>query len=277
LPMLSALQKGNLQLAVVAFSMVAMVLFERGRPAAGGALLAFAAASKLYPGLLVLYLLVRRQWRALGWTAFWGAVLTAAALADLGWRPFRDFFAHLPLLLSGEAFPAFRNPAAMANNFSVPGLVFKLKVLGIGQMGFGAAKVVGWIYTVVAVWATVAVARRTLSPRDLPVAWLAIIAIATLRSPFLPQAYAAFPLVWLLALLAALQAPSPKQVALTAAAWLALNVFIPPDLAAPATLALASLVPQGVTYALAALAVRHVLARRHAAAPALAPAPAVAV
>ena len=99
-------------------------------------MLAFATASKLYPGLLIVYLLVRRQWRALAWTAGWGAVLTLATLADVGWLQIRAFFEHLPGLLSGEAFPAFRNPAAMAMNFSVPGIGFKLKVLGIGDLSF---------------------------------------------------------------------------------------------------------------------------------------------
>src|SRR5260221_2954637 len=59
LPTISNLQKGNVQGMVIALSMLAMVLFERRRFAAGGILLAFVTASKLYPGLLVVYLLVR--------------------------------------------------------------------------------------------------------------------------------------------------------------------------------------------------------------------------
>lgn len=265
-PMFSALQKGNLQLVVVALSMLGMVLIERGRAAAGGLLLAYATASKLFPGLLILYLLVRRQWRALAWTAGWGVVLTLATLADLGWGAMREFFDHLPRLLSGEAFPAFRNPGAMANNFSIPGLVFKLKVLGIESIGFGAMKALGWLYTIVAVWATVAVARRPLSARDLPLAWLAIVVIASLRSPFLPQAYAAFPAVWLLALLAAADAPTPRRLALVMAGWAALNVLIPNDVASPVTIAVASFVPQMTMIATAVIAVRRVLMLREEAA-----------
>ena len=55
---------GNVQLAIIAVSMVAMLMFERQRHATGGVLLAYAVVSKLYPGLLVLYLLLRRDWRA---------------------------------------------------------------------------------------------------------------------------------------------------------------------------------------------------------------------
>ncbi len=259
-PMLSALQKGNIQLVVVALSMLAMLLLDRRHHASGGLVLAFATASKLYPGLLIVYLLVRRQWRALAWTAGWGAVLTVAALADVGWLQFRGFFEHVPGLLSGEAFPAFRNPGAMAMNFSLPNIGFKLKVLGIGDLGFGAARVLGWIYTIVAVWATVALARRAHGRSLAPLAWLAIIAIATLRSPFLPVAYAAFPFIWLLSLLAATYTPTRRALVLTMLGWIAMNVYVPMDWMSPRPLAVVGLIPHAVTIAVLVWAVRHVLA-----------------
>lgn len=259
-PMLSALQKGNIQLVVVALSMLAMLLLDRRHHASGGLVLAFATASKLYPGLLIVFLLVRRQWRALAWTAGWGAVLTLAALADAGWLQFRGFFDHVPGLLSGEAFPAFRNPGAMAVNFSLPNIGFKLKVLGIGDLGFGAAKVLGFVYTIVAVWATVALARRAQGPVLGPIAWLAIIAIATLRSPFLPAAYAAFPFIWLLSLLAATHAPTPRALALTMLGWIAMNVYVPMDWMPARPLAVVGLIPHAVTIAVLVWAVRRVLA-----------------
>lgn len=53
LPTLSFLQKENVQGIIVASSMLAMALFERRRFAAGGALLAYATMSKLFPGLLL--------------------------------------------------------------------------------------------------------------------------------------------------------------------------------------------------------------------------------
>jgi hypothetical protein len=275
-PMLSALQKGNIQLVVVALSMLAMLLLDRRHYASGGLVLAFATASKLYPGLLIVYLLVRRQWRALAWTAGWGAVLTLATLADVGWLQIRGFFEHLPGLLSGQAFPAFRNPAAMAMNFSLPSIGFKLKVLGIGDLSFGTAKVLGWIYTIVAVWATVALARRAHGHTEAPLAWLAIVAIATLRSPFLPAAYAAFPFIWLLSLLAATYAPTPRALAVTMLGWLAMNVYVPLDWMRPRPLALVGLIPHAVTIAVLVWAVRHVLASgREAERPAAAPPEAV--
>ena len=53
--------------------------------------------------------------------------------------------------MSGEAFSAFRNPGAIGNNGSVPGLIFKLKLWGVPHMGFEAMRIVGWIYTLVVV------------------------------------------------------------------------------------------------------------------------------
>jgi alpha-1,2-mannosyltransferase len=257
LPTLSALQKGNAQLLVIAASMLAMACFERRRDAAGGALLAYVTVSKLFPGMLLVYLLARRQWRALGWTAAMGVVYVALTLADVGLAPFAAFLRHLPGLVGGEAFPAFRNPAAMAINFSVPGLVFKLKLFGVAGMGFGAAKVVGWIWTVVAVVATVAVARRTVAEVDRPLVWMAILILATLRSPFLPQAYAAFPPLWLLTLLGARRPFDVKTMGWVLVAGLLLNLMWPTDWPIdPRWLAVMTLLPQVVTVVLAVMALR---------------------
>ena len=142
---IGTLQAGNLQAIVFSLAMIAMVLLAQRRYAAGGALLAFVTVSKLFPGLLIVYLLVRREWRALAWTMGVIAVLVGISLLDTGWAPYNAFLHHLPRLLGGEAFPAFRNPGAIAKNYSVPGMAFKLQLFGIQGASFGAMKIVGWI------------------------------------------------------------------------------------------------------------------------------------
>ena len=245
LPTLSVMQKGNVQAMVIAAAMLAMVLFERRRFAAGGALLAFAAVSKLYPGLLIVYLAARREWRALAWTAGFGVVFAVATAIDLGPAVYQVFLRHLPGLLGGEAFPAFRNPNAIAINYSIPGLVFKLKLFGIAGASFTASKLLGWIYTVVAVAATIALARRAQHDDEKPLAWLAVLILATLRSPFLPGGYAAFPALWLLTLIAARYEPTPRVLAYTLLSWVFLAMMFPPDTPLdPRWLALVSGVPQ---------------------------------
>lgn len=252
LPMASGMQKGNVHGVVIAASMLAMVLFERRRWAAGGVLLAFATVSKLYPGLLVLYLLSRREWRPVAWTAAMGALFVAAAATDLGTGMFAVFARHVPGLLSGQAFPAFRNPSAVAINFSIPGLIFKLKLFGVPGMGFEAAKLVGWAWTLIAAAVTVVLAQRAKRPEEKPLVWLAILILATLRSPFLPQAYAAVPALWLLTLAGATFVPTAGALALVVAGWAALGVMIPLDWGIdPRQLALYMALPQGAMIALA--------------------------
>jgi hypothetical protein len=259
LPTLSAVQKGNAQLLVLALAMLAMVLFQQRRWAAGGALLAWATVSKLFPGMLIVYLLARRQWRPAIWTAAFGALFALATFIDLGRAPYVAFLDHLPGLLGGEAFPALRNPPTIAINFSMPGLAFKLKLFGLAGMSYGAAKVIGWVYTAIVVWVVIVIGRRPIDEGEAPLAWMAILVLATLRSPFLPQAYAAFAPLWLLTLLAATAAPTARTLALVVLTWLGLNVFWPLDWPMdPRLLALLNTIPQGITIALAVLALRHV-------------------
>jgi alpha-1,2-mannosyltransferase len=249
------LQIGNLQAIVFSIAMVAMVLLAQRHYAAGGALLAFVTVSKLFPGLLLLYLLVRREWRALAWTCGVMAALVAISLLDTGWTPYKAFLDHLPRLLGGEAFPAFRNPGAVAKNYSVPGMAFKLQLFGITGASFGAMRIVGWIYTLVVLALTIIVARRTLNHEEEPLAWLTILILASLRSPFLP-AYAVIPVLWLLTLLAATVAPTVKILCGTLLAWVMLNIALPQQGPDPRLLSLIILLPQAVIITLIVLALR---------------------
>ena len=251
---LNTLQKGNVQLAVIAASMIAMVLVERKHAAAGGALLAVVTMAKLYPGLLVFYLLVRREWRAVLWAGGFSLVLLVVTLIDVGWQPFVAFREHFSSLLSGEAFPAFRNPMAIAINHSIPGLVFKLKLFGVDGGGFEAARIVGTIYMLAAVGLTIVLARRNVRDEQKPLVWMAILILATLRSPFLPQSYAPFPAIWLLTLLFATAPPERRSLSYFLVAFLVLNIFLPVDSGIdPRVVALIATIPQVLTIALAAL------------------------
>jgi alpha-1,2-mannosyltransferase len=198
---IATFQVGNVQMAMIALAALAMYCIDRRAYALGGALLAFAILGKLYPGVFVLYLLLRREWRAVAWTAVFGVVLVAISVADVGWEPYRAFLRQMPGLMSGEAFAAFRNPGAIGNNGSVPGLIFKLKMWGVPHMGFDAMRIVGWIYTVVVVAGTTWLATRVRPDGREPVVWLAILVLATMRSPFMAT-YAFFPVMWLATLIA---------------------------------------------------------------------------
>jgi hypothetical protein len=123
-------------------------------------------------------------------------------------------------------------------------------------MGFPAAQLVGWLWTAACIAATVVLARRTQDPRDLPLAWVAILILATLRSPFLPHGYGTFPVLLLLVLLAVRVAPSAKSLAPLLLAWLGLNILIPADSSVALPLAaLLHAVPQLITLALSGIAI----------------------
>ena len=135
--------------------------------------------------------------------------------------------------------------------------MFKLKLFGVPGMSFGAAKIVGWIYTVVVIAAIVLVSRRRVRDEEAPAVWLAILILATLRSPFLPQGYGVFPAIWLLTLLAARRPPTPKNVLLLVLAWLCFNFYVPMDFGVgPRMLALINILPQTATAVVAVLALR---------------------
>ena len=70
LPTMLGLQFGQFHITTLLLAVAAMICFEERRPAVGGALLAVATVSKLFPAFLLVYLLARRRWRR-GWPGRW--------------------------------------------------------------------------------------------------------------------------------------------------------------------------------------------------------------
>jgi hypothetical protein len=105
--------------------------------------------------------------------------------------------------------------------------------------------------------AIVWVARRKVRVESQPLVWLAILILATLRSPFLPMGYGAVPAVWLLTLLAATWGPAPRVLLGALGMFVALSIYLPTDVPLdPRWLALVTLVPQAALLATAVLAMR---------------------
>jgi len=252
---IGTLQIENVQAAVIAFAMLAMTLFSRGRYRTGGALLALATVSKLFPGMLIVYLAARREWRAVAWTVGMCAALVAFSLVDTGIAPYSAFLHQLPRLLSGEAFPVFRRPGGVATNLSVPGLLFKLKLFGLPNGSFEAMKIVGSIYTLIVFATTLILGMRRLTRNEQPLIWLTVLILASLRSPFLPS-YGLFPVLWLLILLAATVIPSVRAVCLALVAWVTLNIAVPVNGPDPRLIAAMALVSQAIIVVLLVVVLR---------------------
>jgi Glycosyltransferase family 87 len=208
---LYSLQMGNFQTTAVALGAVALVLLVTRRVKTGALILAYVALSKIFPGLLVVYLLLARRWRAVAWTAAAGVALLALSAAVLGPRPYADFVNYeLPAISDGRAFPQSERPNVVASNQSVYGLTVRLRFLGASWLDQPAGLKVDSVYGLI-VLALAALAgwkgRTDLSNpagRMLLVqTGLALMSLASFRSPFVGGPYGLVVTLWLLALLAA--------------------------------------------------------------------------
>lgn len=266
---LLTLHFGNFQLSAMGLSAVAMVWICRGDTRRGAALLAFTAGAKIFPGILIVYLLATRRLAAVAWTAVFGALYALLALALFGARPFADFFGyHLPRLASGETFAFLTGENPTASNLAVFGLPFKLRALGVAisePEAWALAARLSWVYSLIVVALAVVAGLRARTrdgsaPRSRAAeagVWFGLLALAALRSPFSPPAVL-IPVFWGLSLRAA-TLETRRGVALLAALWVALYLFVPNT--TPAVM-LVMLVNQALIYA---TAIALVLPRRTAA------------
>jgi hypothetical protein len=89
-----------------------------GKPRLAGALLGAAAAIKLFPAFLLLYFVVRRQWRVV-WSALVSlATISALTLAVLGFEAYRAYFV--------DVMPRVERFLSWWNNASLTGICRKL-------------------------------------------------------------------------------------------------------------------------------------------------------
>lgn len=204
LPVLATLQVGNFQIAVVVISVLAMVAFERDRPALGGALLAFAILSKISPGVLGILLLGQRRFRSAAWTAGFGILFLALSVLILGVNPLMSFLTYtLPRLSSGDAFGFMDDePFSILTNMAPFGLPFKLQLMGLNVGDpWVLARRLGRIYSLVLAVLALIAARRAGDRRIQAVMWMSLLVLAALQSPFAPG-YVTIGLLWALCLMA---------------------------------------------------------------------------
>jgi alpha-1,2-mannosyltransferase len=229
IPTLITLQYGNLHLAAIAAALFAMLAFERGRPAVGGALLGALTLFKIFPGILLLLLVFQRRWRSVAWTVGFALVILIAAVAFLGRAPFDALFSYqLPRLASGAAFESiFAHPDAIADNESVYGMVQKLSLLGMPGMSTGTAVAVTWVYTIALIVLAAIGARGSSARLPRALVWLSLIQLASLRSPFTPDEYALFAVLWILVQLLASHEWRPRRVVALAVLIVLANLVVP--------------------------------------------------
>jgi alpha-1,2-mannosyltransferase len=195
------IQIGNVHLLVVGASLLGVLALTARREMLGALLLSFAICTKLWPGVLLVPLLVQRRWRAITLTSLGVILWSLLAYAFVGAGPFKSFATEqFGLLASGEAFSfAYTNKPAILENVSVLGLPSKLHLLGILSMDpDGFDPILNFSFTALLLLAIVVagIQLRKLaqietdrSRLDQVLLWLALLTLVQLRSPFLPWAY----------------------------------------------------------------------------------------
>jgi len=231
-PALYSYQYTQFHFLAVALAVAGMLAFEKGRNTLGGGLLAFAIVGKIFPGFLVLLLLLERRWRPVLWTLAFGIGYTIAALLVLGPDPFTAFFGyHLPRLQSFAAFafidiwPEVRFELISAN-LSPYGQVIRLGEMGVPGMTAGVASAFNNVYVLALLAAVVAASRRLSSNSRRAQIWLGILGLASLSSRAAWGDYITLPGLWLLTVLAS-ETAGRRGLAVTAGVCLAFFYLLP--------------------------------------------------
>ncbi len=251
---LTALEIGNAHVLIITMSLLGVLLLERHRYVLGGALLGYCVVGKIFPGVLLAYLLFARRWKAVIATGMAMIAYVTITLALFGMKPFTAFVEHqMPKLASGEAFSfAFESIRPLALNLSVMGIPYRLDKLGLlgGLDPAMIAKVVVWVYTLILVAAIVMAGLRTArvrgagkdagiagaNRRHLALVWFSLLALAQMRSPFLPWGYGNAINLWLIALLLAMTGGSIVRIVPLLLLWM-LCFFVVPLPFGPPTVA----------------------------------------
>ncbi len=201
---LYAFQYTQFHFAVVALAIGGMLAIEKERTSLGGALLGFAIVGKIFPGFLLLLLLMEKRWKAVAWTLGYCAAYTVAAYAMLGSAPFSAFLQYqLPRLQSFAAFafletwPEVRFELITAN-LSPYGQIVRLGELGVPGMGQQVASLFNSLFVLAVIASVFAASRRIDSRVRRAQVWLGILGLASMASPAAWGDYITLPALWLL-------------------------------------------------------------------------------
>ena len=229
-----ALQTGNFQTTAMVLALCGCLLAASSRTAAGAALLAGAAAAKIFPAVLVLHVVAWARVRLIAALAAAGLGCALLSLAVYGVGTWREFLVgELPRLLSGESFPQIRNPGNAVVNLSVFGLVAKLRFLGLAALDYDAGRMAARAAFVALAGVAVWTGRRVgglvdsghLDRAPHAMLWLAVLNGAAFLSPFVGVAYGGFGTAWL-AVMAMAAAPSRRVRIAALSAFVLLSVAL---------------------------------------------------
>ncbi|HEV2708955.1 MAG TPA: glycosyltransferase 87 family protein [Edaphobacter sp.] len=115
IPLYRNLEFGQFYVLLLLLIVAAAWAYSRGHRALAGALVAIAAACKIFPVLFFVFFLQRRDWRALIWGAITGVAAACVSVAVFGWNVHRTYLLEiLTWALHGEAMPPYVPTASIS-------------------------------------------------------------------------------------------------------------------------------------------------------------------
>lgn len=258
IPVQITLQIGNFQLAAIALAVLGMIAIRRGWVGVGAAIIGLVTVAKVFPGVLLLYLLLRKEYRAVAIGVVSAVACVAVSALAFGPRSLLLFATYqLPRLDTGEALPGLVMPGPIAINASIPGTVVKLQMFGV-FLSHTYLSIAGWVYTAVVLVLTFRAAKRLVTREQEACVWLALLGLSAMRSPFLPPEYGFIPAIWIATIVLA-AAKARTAVIVCVLSLVAFNLYLPGDSpVSPRLLA----VPFAIGQAAAVLVCGWVLLRR---------------
>jgi hypothetical protein len=191
------------------------MLFSQRRNVSGGFLLAWAIFMKLFPAFLGLYLLFRRQYRAVAATVVWSAFIVLVSLPIVGLLPYRAFFQdQLARIIGGGAWDKFLGGDLFASGqYTVYGILLSLRPWA--EILSAAAPYALMSYTAFVVGVIWVSARRAGSL----LAGLAITNLAAMAGYYAPPEYTAVGVTALVLMAAGWRDSGLSRVLVTLLLW----------------------------------------------------------
>ena len=148
---------------LVSLSMIAaLLLFKAQRPLLAGTLLGIWIPVKYIPAILLVYFVVKREWRVVVAAVVTACIVVAASIATLGWEIHREYLSsvlggHLAgeLTLQSPFSPVFQSFSSLYHSLFLEDAVLHPRALFPSRLAF-------WIFTWLTVWAIVAFLVRTM-------------------------------------------------------------------------------------------------------------------
>ncbi len=133
-PVVGELVLGNVHLVLLGLLALAWLGIRRGTTggdALVGAAIGVAAVIKVFPGILLLWFLITRRWRAAGWVVVGAVAASVAALPLTGTEPWRDY----STVLANLAAPSDTTDTLAPTVWLAPLLGFTGARLVVGALG----------------------------------------------------------------------------------------------------------------------------------------------